>query len=322
MLDFGCGTGYGAALLAERSRSVVGVDIDMSALDWAKRHHRAANLVFEQRSDLGASLPAASFDLITCFEVIEHVPEEVQVAVVRSFARLLADQGVALISTPNPEITKLYGSNPYHIREMTRSEFTSLLGAHFPFVTMLQQWVQPSVLIEGGEPGTHTIRLRHLSWSADSSIEHEPPVFIAVCSRHPLPEVPGACFLDFNTDYIPEQLSLGEQLNHARMRITNRPKRLCPSRIRFESATKSSKVARPPRTSRARLLRACGAILINRHATSRNCALPCLQRTALLPNKTRWLPACVAITIYRRATSRNCALPCLQRTALLPNKTR
>ena len=40
VLDFGCGTGYGAALLAETANSVLGLDIDPAALEWARHTHR------------------------------------------------------------------------------------------------------------------------------------------------------------------------------------------------------------------------------------------------------------------------------------------
>ncbi len=147
VLDFGCGTGYGSAMLAATARSVTGLDIDGSALEWARAHHRVDNLRFLQDDRLAADLPAASFDLITCFEMIEHVDETTQRAAIAQFQRLLRADGVLLISTPNPEVTKRYGENPHHLREMTREEFRGVLGEHFPRVMMLKQWMQPSIVI-------------------------------------------------------------------------------------------------------------------------------------------------------------------------------
>jgi ubiquinone/menaquinone biosynthesis C-methylase UbiE len=39
VLDVGCGTGYGTACLAERAKSIVGVDISKPALRWARKHY-------------------------------------------------------------------------------------------------------------------------------------------------------------------------------------------------------------------------------------------------------------------------------------------
>jgi 2-polyprenyl-3-methyl-5-hydroxy-6-metoxy-1,4-benzoquinol methylase len=102
VLDFGCGTGYGAALLAETAARVTGLDIDAGAVAWAGQTHRAANLEFVRADDLGASLPAKSFDLVTCFEMIEHVDHATQQAVIASFARLLPTLPPPRSTAPTP----------------------------------------------------------------------------------------------------------------------------------------------------------------------------------------------------------------------------
>lgn len=215
VLDFGCGTGYGTSILAQSAQTIIGIDIDSSALAWAREHHKKANLSYQQRADLGAALPAKSFDFISCFEMIEHVPETTQIEAIRNFARLLCDDGMAVISTPNPEITKLYGANPYHVREMNRTEFVDLLGQHFAHVTIFEQFIQPSVLIAKAATGQHS-QLRPLTWAAADASVPEPAVFLAVCSHRPLPPIEGACFLDFRSDFIADQLRDTEHLNRTR----------------------------------------------------------------------------------------------------------
>ena len=213
VLDFGCGTGYGTAILAQSAKSAVGLDIDASALDWARANHEAANVSFERRDDLGAGLPPNSFDLIVCFEMIEHVPEALQAKAIESFARLLHKNGVAVISTPNPDVTKLYGHNPYHIREMTEAEFGALLRAYFPHVRMLYQWVKPSVLISASSAENQRLPTCHLSWRDVPDVGEVAAVFIALCSMSPLPDVEGRCYLDFATDYIAEELNWANRVN-------------------------------------------------------------------------------------------------------------
>lgn len=215
VLDFGCGTGYGTSILAQSAQAVIGIDIDAAALEWARGHHKASNLSFERRADLGASLPAASFDFISCFEMIEHVPEALQIEAVRNFARLLSEDGLAVISTPNPETTKLYGANPYHIREMNRIEFKALLNEHFQHVELLEQYIQPSVFITPTAVDQH-VPIHPLTWEPAPKSNLEPAVFIAVCSHRPIPRLDGACFFDFRTDFIAEQLQLAKELNRIR----------------------------------------------------------------------------------------------------------
>jgi glycosyltransferase involved in cell wall biosynthesis/2-polyprenyl-3-methyl-5-hydroxy-6-metoxy-1,4-benzoquinol methylase len=216
VLDFGCGSGYGTALLAHNARSVLGIDIDAGALDWAREHHRALNLSFEERNDLGESLSSASFDLITCFEVIEHVSEATQIALVRNFARLVTKAGLVLLSTPNPDITKLYGANPYHVREMERAEFEELLRAHFRFVSIFEQWIQPSVLIGPQDALDGTATLQGLALTGTNDTSAQAAIFIAICSHEPAGEQQASCFLDVRSDYIAEHLRAQALLNRTR----------------------------------------------------------------------------------------------------------
>jgi glycosyltransferase involved in cell wall biosynthesis/2-polyprenyl-3-methyl-5-hydroxy-6-metoxy-1,4-benzoquinol methylase len=204
VLDFGCGTGYGAAMLATAAESVLGVDIDEGALQWARGTHAAPRITFERQSDLGAGLPSASFDVITCFEMIEHVTAEVQEELVSNLARLLTRAGILFISTPNPVVTKLYGENPYHYREMTEHEFGSLLRARFGHVTVLRQTIRPTISFEPHVPFQSTPRVQDLSET--STVVSEPVAFVALCSHAPLPALSAIHFRDSSCDFVGDYL--------------------------------------------------------------------------------------------------------------------
>lgn len=215
-LDFGCGTGYGAAMLAEVAREVTGLDIDESALVWAREAHvengGRSNLNFICRDDLGASLPEASFDLITCFEMIEHVDLATQQKVIASLARLLKPDGLFLISTPNPDVTKLYGVNPYHVREMTEAELRDLVSPHFAHVSVLGQHVRAGITFsQSGQSGI----LRPASMMPGERAEH-PMAFIAICSRQPLREIADTVFFDDGSNYIGDFMGHEKKLQEAR----------------------------------------------------------------------------------------------------------
>ena len=76
VLDVACGFGYGSRLLAASgAREVVGVDVAPDALAYAHDHY-AHPLVSYILKDITALSPdiEGHFDLITCFETLEHVP--------------------------------------------------------------------------------------------------------------------------------------------------------------------------------------------------------------------------------------------------------
>ncbi len=133
VLDAACGEGYGSALLATMAKRVTAVDIDASTIAHASlRYGSHQNLEFMQ-CDVTAldTLPASSFDLIVSFETLEHVAE--QARLLDGFARLLSDDGVLLISTPDKHNYNAgCEPNPFHVRELQRDEFEALLAARFP----------------------------------------------------------------------------------------------------------------------------------------------------------------------------------------------
>ena len=212
VLDFGCGTGYGSAMLAKVAKAVTGLDIDEKAIAWARETHISPQLSFHCCNDLGESLPNASFDAVTCFEMIEHVDYETQQSVIASIARLLRNDGTLIISTPNPEITDLYGENPYHLREMTLVEFRDLLAAHFPFIRILEQRVQNSITFD--EVGSNQESLSRSTLNKESGVV--PLAFIALCSRAPIADINSLVVFDEEMDLINDTLSREKKLNLAR----------------------------------------------------------------------------------------------------------
>ena len=215
VLDFGCGTGYGSALLSDVAASVTGVDIDRLANQWARNTHRSDNLKFDLRDDFAEGLAGGTFDVITCFEMIEHVAEPEQIRAIKSFARLLKPEGVLLISTPNPEVTAQYGVNPYHLREMTRSQFSDLLNTHFAVTEITDQTVLSSVAIT--QSGA-----KHWSSMTPMFLESEmtalPLAFIGRCSQVSLAELGNTVIFDRGSDVIHAYLQSARQQNELKFK--------------------------------------------------------------------------------------------------------
>jgi 2-polyprenyl-6-hydroxyphenyl methylase / 3-demethylubiquinone-9 3-methyltransferase len=102
VLDVGCGGGILSEAMAACGAEVTGIDLSEPALKVAQLHlaesaHRVAyfNAAAE---DLARDKPG-SFDVVTCMEVLEHVPDPA--SQVQACARLLKPGGLAFFATIN-----------------------------------------------------------------------------------------------------------------------------------------------------------------------------------------------------------------------------
>jgi hypothetical protein len=142
VLDAGCGVGWGTELLLEAgARDVVGLDIaDEAAREFRARVPQAPFVL----GDL-AALPFAdaSFDVIVCFEALEHTAATG--AALDSLARILRPDGVLFVSSPNPAVYP--AGNPFHLHELTPAELAAEVGARLPNLTMLHQHLLVGSLI-------------------------------------------------------------------------------------------------------------------------------------------------------------------------------
>lgn len=211
VLDFGCGTGYGSSLLSRVAREVTGLDISNEAISWATKTHRSSNLSFIESNDLGGGLPSNSFDIVTCFEMIEHVDHDMQRAAVKSISNLLKTDGALYISTPDPRFTAPYGHNPYHLREMTEPQFRELLEECFEHVVILKQWIRPSIYIgRDSVPSSSHVDYR---CTAKEGSEDIPIGFVAICSRGKKPDVSDFVLFDNSEDLNLKTLETEHKLN-------------------------------------------------------------------------------------------------------------
>ncbi|PVE25414.1 hypothetical protein DC522_05835 [Microvirga sp. KLBC 81] len=140
VLDIASGEGYGSAFLSTAARRVVGVDVSEAAIRYARhRYVDSPNLEFEVGDIQKLAFPDATFDLITCFETVEHVQEPARA--IQELRRILKPSGTLLISTPNPErYTREFDyHNPFHINELELDAFESVLRSYFESVRLLGQ---------------------------------------------------------------------------------------------------------------------------------------------------------------------------------------
>lgn len=102
VLDVGCGGGLLAEAMARRGARVTGIDLAPESLQVARLHALEAGVDVEYREIAAETLAdsdADGFDLVTCLEMLEHVPDPV--AIVASLARLVRPGGDVICSTIN-----------------------------------------------------------------------------------------------------------------------------------------------------------------------------------------------------------------------------
>jgi SAM-dependent methyltransferase len=128
VLDAGCGEGYGAAMLAERAASVVGVDLEREVIEHAAVRYPSVRFETGDLATLG--FDDGSFDAVITFQVIEHLQSPR--GFVAECARVLRPGGLIVLSTPNRLTFSPTGiRNPFHTVEFAPAELRVVLEEAF-----------------------------------------------------------------------------------------------------------------------------------------------------------------------------------------------
>ncbi len=213
VLDAAAGAGYGAALLARSAAAAWALEIDAAAVASGRAAYARPNLRFIQGDATRLPFRSGSVDLVTAFEVLEHLADPE--GLVREIARVCRRDGLALISTPNKAVYSEARDyhNPFHMREFYREEFLTLLCASFRNVVLFHQQIRAGSLIssEGGD-----------GWELHAEPPPgagrgpvEPMYFLALCGNEPFRErLPrGSAYLDPTDALIAEWGAEAARLN-------------------------------------------------------------------------------------------------------------
>lgn len=102
LIDVGCGGGILAEAMAQRGAIVTGIDMGESPLSVAKLHSLESNLSIDYQQSTAenwASTHAEQYDVVTCLEMLEHVPDPS--SVINACASLCKPGGDLYFSTIN-----------------------------------------------------------------------------------------------------------------------------------------------------------------------------------------------------------------------------
>jgi ubiquinone/menaquinone biosynthesis C-methylase UbiE len=133
----------GRRVLAAGATEVIGVDLDAGAVAEAHKRLNGDAGSVEQGDIRDLLFEDDSFDLIVCFETIEHV-EDAEGALAE-FRRVLRPDGLLLLSSPDADVYP--PGNEHHVHEYKPEELMELVGRHFGEVENYQQaaWLASSI---------------------------------------------------------------------------------------------------------------------------------------------------------------------------------
>ena len=203
VLDLASGEGYGSKMMAENACSVIGIDIDGEAVQHAQAKYGSNNLQFLTGSI--CAIPIAkdhSFDLIVCYEAIEHIEEHDKL--LNEVKRLLHPGGIFIVSTPNKLIyhDEAKDENPFHVKELYFEEFQQILARHFANIQFLGQRIHPGSTIWPIGSTRNTRSEEFVIDRSDSEFrfitndQRVPLYFIAIASDSDLPAEPSSVLID------------------------------------------------------------------------------------------------------------------------------
>ena len=191
VLDIASGEGYGTHLLAGYALNIIGVDISETAIIHASQKYQKPNLSFKTGSTSAIPLEGNSVDVVVSFETIEHHDEHDMM--MQEIKRVLTADGVLIISSPDK---KYYSDiprykNPYHVKELYKSELQELLDKYFTNTKYLKQkTIFGSVISPSKNEATQLIE--YAGNYDDTTNEHglqECPYILCIASNNSLKDI-------------------------------------------------------------------------------------------------------------------------------------
>jgi SAM-dependent methyltransferase len=221
VLDVACGHGFGTVRLAEVAATVAGADVSPEAVEIARRVNPRPNVRYETVAKPPFPFADASFALVVCLETIEHMHAHEQPAFVAELTRLLAPDGILVLSTPDraseQSLASMTGEpNPYHLHTPSGEELDRLLAA-FPHRVELVQMDYVATTVVPVAREARLAKLAAPNAALDEQTSQPFPVAVfRVCARTPvgLARVEAArAPVAFRADY--QRLSYLAQALHA-----------------------------------------------------------------------------------------------------------
>lgn len=191
VLDLGCGRGDWLELLREAGLAGIGVDLNRDNVEDCRRR----GLVVLSSDVLAylRSLAEGSMGAITAMHVVEHLPFEAWIALIKEAHRVLRPGGVLILETPNPENVQVGSCNfwcdPTHLKPLPPvmlEYFVQASGFDPVRAERMHRYAQPVELPEGASPMEQRINQAFCS-AEDYAVIATKPGAGAGAAGHPCP---------------------------------------------------------------------------------------------------------------------------------------
>lgn len=230
VIDVASGEGYGSALLAQVARTVIGVEHSGPTARGAASNFPRSNLHFVQGDARALPLSDSCADSVVSFETIEHFNR--QDDFLREVRRVLRPGGSFIVSTPDRDVYSPANTpvNRFHVRELSRSEFTSLLLGTFRHVRVVQQraLIGSALLADTGSPAPSLVFDRRGDTHFEACIGMpRAPYLIAVASDREPPPLPPSLYIDrgdLDTETL-RRLAIADQLQQTQAELAQETQR-------------------------------------------------------------------------------------------------
>lgn len=105
VLELGCGVGIITRLISNKvtSGKIVSSDISPESIEISKSHNKASNIEFDVSDIVNFKREGQSFNFITLFDVMEHVPEQEHEAIFKNLRTLMTEESKVLVHVPTYE---------------------------------------------------------------------------------------------------------------------------------------------------------------------------------------------------------------------------
>ncbi len=181
VLDVGCGGGLLSEALAARGAQVTALDLAEELIEIARLHGLESGVTVDYRVQTVESLAEQSpgaFDVVTCMEMLEHVPDPA--AILDACARLLKPGGRLFVSTLNrtPQAFALAIIGAEYVARLLPK------GTHH-----YRDFIRPSELARGLRAAGLDIEdvsgLRYTPWNGRAALARDTSVNYLACARKP-----------------------------------------------------------------------------------------------------------------------------------------
>jgi len=129
VLDVGCSYGWFLNIaFKEGSKSVYGVEPDNEKIELAKKSAPKAVVIKGTAGKI--DFPKNKFDVVTLFDVIEHVPAKTEPQVLKEINKVLKPKGHLLVSTPSHNLFSTFSDPAWYFghRHYSENDLTKLLN--------------------------------------------------------------------------------------------------------------------------------------------------------------------------------------------------